>query len=200
MEECKTIDPSTIKEAADNATKPIVNDDGSHITTIDDMVKLISEKNGGSRQKGGEMTKCTLILATILCSISTVGGIMAFTAACQKYGVTLENLQAAKQSLEGYLVGCDTIEGIAARKLGAPYSLLPTCSDVTSKIEHITVEIAELMKKAPGNIVIAATQGWHVATLLAGGICAGVGICSKKGGFKNKSKNYRKQIRKTKKN
>ena len=197
MEECKTIDPSILKEAAEDAKKPIVKDDGSNVITIDDMVKLISEKNGGSRQKGGEMTKCTLILATILCSISAVGGIMAFTAACQKYGVTLENLQAAKQSLEGYLVGCETIEGIAARKLGAPYSLLPTCSDVTSKIENITVEIAELMKQAPGNIVTAATNGWHVATLLAGGICAG--ICSIKGGSKNKSKKYRKQIRKTNK-
>jgi len=199
MEECKPRDPVILQQASEDAMKPILKDDGSHITTIDDMVKMISQKKGGSKQKGGEMANCTFILATILCTLTTVGGIMAFTAACQKYGVSLESLQAAKKSLEGYLIGCDTIEGIAARKLGAPYSIIPTCSDTTAKIESITVEIAELMKNAPGNMITAATNGWTTATLIAGGICTAV--CSiRKGGSKKKSKRHRKHMRKTKKN
>ena len=205
MEECKTISPSILKAAEEEALKPIIPDDGSGITSIDDMVKLIGEKNGGSRQKGGDMSKCAMILATLLCVIGTAGGALAFAVACKKYNISLENLEAAKKTLEGYLVGCETIEGIALRKVGEPYSILPTCSDVTLKIEKIAVEISELMKKAPGGFMTAALQGWTVAVSIATTICAGV--CSmKKGGLKNKSKKYRKKgsksrkLRKTNKN
>jgi hypothetical protein len=183
--------------------------DKSGINTLDDIAKLISKKKGGS-QKGGkvDLASCTTVLAGVLCATATIGGIWAFTVACQKYGVTLHQLQSAKDVLEKSLVGCGTVEGVAARKLAANYSPIPACSDITLKIENVVTEIAELMKKAPGNILSAASNGWIAATVAAGAICktisAGECYLNKEGGKKSrtskKSKKSRKQRRKTKKN
>ena len=153
----------------------------------------------GSSIKVFQSANCTIIIAVILCALTAVCGIMAFTAACQKYGINLENLQATKNALEGFLVGCDTIEGIAARKLSAPYSVLPTCSDVTSKIENVTTEIAELMKNAPRNMITAVTSSWSTATLLAGGICAGIYSIKSRGGLESKSQKYKNKYLKLRK-
>lgn len=203
--ECKVVSPSEEKKALAVAQKKILRDDGSHVTSINDIVKLIKEQQKGGSQKGGvDLAKCTTVLAGILCAMTAVGGIMAFSAACNKYGVTLEQLQAAKKALEVSLAGCDTVEGIAARKLAANYSVIPSCSDVTSKIENVAVEIAELMKKAPGTFISAATNSWGAATAAAGTLCAGICYLTKKDGGKKsrknkKTKRSRKQRRITKK-
>ena len=152
------------------------------------------------------MASCTTVLAGVLCAMTAVGGIMAFSAACHKYGVNLEQLEKAKDTLKVSLTGCGTAEGVAARMLASKYSTIPSCSDVTSKIENITLEIAELMKTAPKSVIATASKGWDSAVAAAGIICGGLCMLTKKrdGGKKSrnnkKSKKSRKQRRKTKKN
>jgi len=207
-EGCKLVSTTKKQEGLAKAKEDILKDDGSHITSINDMVKLISEKKGG--QKGGvvDLAMCTKVLAIVLCVITTGGGVWAFSVACQTHGVSLQQLEAAKDVLEKSLLGCSNIQGIAARKLAANYSPIPACSDVTLKIEYVVNEIANLMKQSPSYASFAyetATKGWTAATASASALCGG--ICyfqNKKGGKKSKKnkkpKKSRKQKRKTRKN
>lgn len=190
---CGIITEPPISEAQINAelTEPIIPRDETGVVSLDDMFKeLIKTTGGGVNEE--EQKRCTILIAILLVVATTGLSLWTLRTAITRYNIDVNTLENARKVLEASIQGCDKVEIVAARKISAAYTGIPTCSDATERIEELTVKLQDLAQKVPGFALDSFAKGWGAAMTAAAAICAGLNVCLNRGGKHKKTRKGRK--------